>query len=57
MPIITLHNGAWQAGVTVEARKGMSFDFDQNESLGTQTIAYQDDWKIHSWLLRGQNQE
>ena len=48
MPTITLHNRDWQAGVNVEAHQGMSSDYDQNPSLGTRTLSYENDWVIDS---------
>jgi hypothetical protein len=48
MPIITLHNRDWHAGVNVEAHQGMSFDPNQNPSLGARLLSYQSDWVIDS---------
>ena len=50
MPIITLHNRDWQTGVTVEAHQGMSFDPNQNQSLGTRHIPYEGEWVINSGI-------
>jgi hypothetical protein len=48
MPIMTLYNRDWQTGVNVEAHQGMSFDPNQNPSLGTRHLTYQTSWIIDS---------
>lgn len=45
---VNLRNSAWQAGVRVEAHKGMNQDPDQNPSLGIQMIPYDEAWQIIS---------
>jgi hypothetical protein len=48
MPIITLHNRDWNAGVNVEAHQGMALDPNLNQSLGTRRLLFESDWVIDS---------
>jgi hypothetical protein len=48
MPIMTLHNRDWQNGVNVEARQGSHIVPEQNPSLGTCWLQYNENWVITS---------